>query len=330
MMTKVKVFVAGMCTALIAVLLLYSFSGQPERGGLHSMVPASPPPARERFHLAMPGAYRVLPDDAECASRVRRSSWEPRPDNYVPNHTMPNPDAVQRAFAARDRSGRKTYAPLWDSWLLPRVDGHFIGTTDEIIQWAACKWGLSDNMLRAMLVVESTWYQYEIYPSDRCVSNWGCGDLFHAEPRRARVIYCDTLADFGHDYQKDFGAGQCPKTFSIAGVMSWFSPSWGFVWAGSQNGTFPFARDSTAFAVDYLASQVRGCYEGWQYWLHKRPGDVWGCVGAWYAGNWRSPQADDYIAHVKSVVRSRVWLKPGFADIRPACSLLYGCPEGRQ
>ena len=51
---------------------------------------------------------------------------------------------------------------------------------------------------------------------------------------------------------------------------------------GNQNGTFPFNRDSTAFAVDYLAASLRGCIEGWEPWLGNtgtrpyRRDDVWG------------------------------------------------------
>jgi hypothetical protein len=37
------------------------------------------------------------------------------------------------------------------------VNGHFRGTTDEIIQWAAYKWGFPADTLRAVAVVESWW-----------------------------------------------------------------------------------------------------------------------------------------------------------------------------
>ena len=38
---------------------------------------------------------------------------------------------------------------------------------------------------------------------------------------------------------------------------------------------------------------------GTQY--HK--GDAWGCVGAWFAGQWRNPPALGYIAQVKEYLR---------------------------
>ena len=37
------------------------------------------------------------------------------------------------------------------------VTGHFTGTTDEIIQWAAIKWGFSSDLLRAVAATESWW-----------------------------------------------------------------------------------------------------------------------------------------------------------------------------
>jgi hypothetical protein len=137
------------------------------------------------------------------------------------------------------------------------------------------------------------------------------------------------LAQYGHNYQTDFGTAICPKTFSIAGVMSWQAPSWGQM-PGNQNGTFPFNRQSTAFALDYLASQLRGCYNGWEFWLSGSgayaPGDLWGCVGAWYAGDWHSTDADGYISRVKNELANFTWLQADWPTIKPSCSATYGCP----
>src|SRR6202043_896238 len=40
-----------------------------------------------------------------------------------------------------------------------QITGNFSGTTDEILQWVACKWGIDENMLRAMAISESNWHQ---------------------------------------------------------------------------------------------------------------------------------------------------------------------------
>ncbi len=260
---------------------------------------------------------------------MHRSSWEPRPDNVERNHTLVDPVAVHRSFAARPRSHLGQYDPRWDTWLLRRVDGQFAGTTDEIIQWVACKWGLPDNYLRAEADVESTWFQHEVYRIGRCVDRHGCGDWFSSEPYAARVSYCGGLAAVGgYDYQHDYGAGRCPKTFSIAGVMSWWNPAWGdYQWALNQSGTFPFTRDSTAMALDYLASQIRGCYQGWEWQLGRSyvAGDLWGCAGSWYSGSWHSAAADRYIQRVQADEGQRPWLAAGYRTERPSCSTAYGC-----
>jgi hypothetical protein len=223
------------------------------------------------------------------------------------------------------------YDARWDSWLLARVSGQHTGTTDENLQWAACKWGIADNLLRAIAVRESSWFQYEVYANGLCVEKRGCGDLV-ATASPATQEFCAGLAAAGHDYTADFGGGRCPKTFSIVGVMSWHDPRWGPM-DGNQNGTFPFNRDSTAFALDYLGSFLRGCQEGWATWLGARgaayrPGDIWGCVGAWYSGAWWSPEARRYVDLVRTAERDRPWLDPAWAEVRLPCPPGLGCPRG--
>jgi len=43
-----------------------------------------------------------------------------------------------------------------------KVTGNFSGTTDEILEWAACKWGWSQNFAKAEAVRESAWHQPEV------------------------------------------------------------------------------------------------------------------------------------------------------------------------
>jgi hypothetical protein len=287
-----------------------------------------PPPSGGYFDLQPVGTWSRLPGGAACAGLIHRSTWEPRRDNTKRNHIVPNPNAVHRAFAERPLAVGGGYDKRWDRWLLPRVDGQFTGTTDEIFQWGACKWGVPDNTLRAIADQESTWYQYETYPSGRCVKYYSCGDFFESSSA-ASVIFCDAIARYGYDYQRDFGSGLCPQTFSIVGIKSWQAPSWGRM-PDNQNGTFPFSRNSTAFAVDYIGSYLRGCYEGWEHWLSTEgnyaAGDIWGCVGSWYSGDWHDSGAESYLARVRSDLNRRPWLAPEWPSNHPGCSSQYGCP----
>ena len=322
---------------------------------------SSPPPAAGYFSLHPVGSWSSLPSDSQCAAAVTRSTWEPRPANQQQNNTMPASGAMAAAFSTRPRDQGGSYNSLWDTWLLPRVDGQFTGTTDEIFQWAACKWGLPDSLIRADAVVESTWFQYLHFTQDAsfgggggsCYWNRGCGDAF-SSPTTNSTTYCNGIATEGvlasqiHDYQKDpvtsVGgypytptSGLCPKTFSILGVMSWDDPAWEAPfppYAGNQNGTFPFTRDSTATAVDYWAAHLRGCYDGWESFLANTgtgtyaAGDLWGCVGDWYSGDWHSAAADSYIANVQTEENNLTWLTASFDDSTQQyqCDPTYGCP----
>jgi hypothetical protein len=300
--------------------------------------PTTPPDPAGYFDTAPQGSWSSLPTAATCANDIRHSTWEPRPTNAQENATMPDTAAVRASFQARPRSS--SYNANWDSWLLPRVDGQFTGSTDEIIQWAACKWGIDDNVLRAQAVRESTWYSNARFSDGACYWNYGCGDAFNSEPLSARTTYCNHIATFGHDYQADDDtqqgdypwtqpqAGMCPKTFSIIGIMAWDNPAWQApdpAWQGNQNGTFPFSAQSTAFAMDYEAAYLRGCMEGWVSWLGSN--DIWGCVGSWFSGDWHSPEADGYISRVQTELSNHTWLTSAFINHTLACDPAKGCPQ---
>ena len=91
-----------------------------------------------RFTTLPPGSS--LPTDAQCTAAVRRGGGEVRAGNATPNAT---------------RGRQKNLTPPDFS----RVTGDFTGTTDEILQWAACKWGIDEDMVRAQIAKESWWHQ---------------------------------------------------------------------------------------------------------------------------------------------------------------------------
>ncbi len=82
----------------------------------------------------------------EAAKRViRDSGFEPRPSNADENRTVPTKAQIAD-FRARS-----------DMPLAGYVDGRFKGTTDEILQWAAKKWGFQPDLFRAVARNESYW-----------------------------------------------------------------------------------------------------------------------------------------------------------------------------
>ena len=94
--------------------------------------------------VTRPHAKKPL-SDRRAAKLVHRSRFEPRPANHAATHAMPTA-AQLRAFRAQSEMPYARY-----------VTGHFTGTTDEVIQWAARKWGLKPDLLRAVGTVESWW-----------------------------------------------------------------------------------------------------------------------------------------------------------------------------
>jgi hypothetical protein len=93
----------------------------------------------------------TLPTGVWCSRHVRRSSWEPRPANFTPNHTT--------GYHLYYIDGANDTAQLKFG---RRVDGDFTGTTDEVIQWGACKWGFDEDLVRALAVTESWWHQSRV------------------------------------------------------------------------------------------------------------------------------------------------------------------------
>ena len=206
------------------------------------------------FATVPPGAG--LPQD--CAARVRAAA-ERRPGNDGANHTSGitgvNVDGASAGFMSR---------------LGSRVNGSFTGTTDEILQWGACKWGLDEDVQRARAVVESSWRQAQL--GDFTTSASACALIGKSAP--------------------------CYQSYGLLQVK-------GTV----HKGTYPIAQLSTPFNVDYALAWQRACFEGDFTWLGSNygAGDLWGCVGAWFSGHWYDAGAQEYINSVQTHLRDRTW-----------------------
>jgi len=189
--------------------------------------------------------------DAEAAARVNESGWEPRPNNARANRRRPSEDQLQD-FRERSEMVNRF-----------EVTGHYRGTTDEILQWAARKWGFDPDLFRAVATVESYWNMSAV----------GDGGL-------------------------SFGIFQMKKTYHCCP---------------------PLSSDYTAFNADYYGAILRAYFDGDQKWLNDvergaryDAGDIWGSVGSWYAGRWRTPEAMGYIHRVQQVLRDEPWRERWF------------------
>jgi hypothetical protein len=324
-------------------------------GSGNGNVSVLPPPTAGYFPLTSAGDFPVpagdfdtLPDDAAAASMVRRSIWEPRPENAVANAARPPADWVAPPPSPKTNPYPKK---VWD-----RVTGACPltnATTDELIQWCAAKWGLSDAVIRAQMVQETKWYQ-DLKWSDSMPVGVLADFALAARPNACPIgtpVFARGYGDYapggrnadgspmnthgspnilpGQEYNQSLGGtlidGQYsgnrvngPESFGLP-QCRWFantSPGpTGF-------GCYPYTELCTSVALDVYGATVRAQYEGWNSWQHggydtykANPGGnvgVWGSVGNWYSGGWNDKMSQPYVANVKAFLESQPWLQVGF------------------
>lgn len=210
------------------------------------------------FKTLPPGS--PLPTDEECATRVRRATWEPRPINQNANATN-----VYSTGYRLVGSELAQFGPGYED----KVTGNFTGTTDEIIQWAACKWGFDENTVRAQAAVESSW-------------------------RQTMLGTC-----LGGNVQTETGG--CHSVGLMQVKAANIPPA--------HPGTWPYAKISTSFNIDYTLAVRRACFEGKLSLpgVGYQAGDEWGCIGQWNTGAWHNPKSEQYISKVKQALANNAW-----------------------
>jgi hypothetical protein len=240
----------------LGLILALAVSLAPPAGGADAATPA---------YFGWSGTVR---SERWCAARIK-DRREIRPDNRPYNHAERQPRSA-------------TY---------PRVTGNFHGSTNEIIQWAACKWGFDENALRAQVAKESYWSQLSL--GDWTTDGRNCAP--------------------GHGIGRDGRPGECPESVGLMQVRT------------------PYFRDSilgslrsSAYNLDVALNVWRRCWAGQEKWLNNvehgrvyRAGDAWGCIGRWFSGRWYTPPSIEYIGAVKSYLRQRIWKTSSFISWRP-------------
>jgi autotransporter family porin len=240
---------------------------------------ASSTPKPAGYFSTLP-PHSALPDESECASEVLdQPSAEGIPQNAQFNETTPRA-AELSAFHQQ---------PLWNVEAqvsdFARVNGNFTGSTDEIIRWASCKWGLDENAMRAEAWSETFWIQDT--PADR----------------NTNPALCQTPGWNGWD------GAECWQSYGI------------FQSKVLDFNIWPETRDSTAFNADFRGAYMRACMNGDVLYLGSRPPNpgypaynagstdqqFWGCMGEWASGGWYDVGAIDYITSVNVAMKAAAW-----------------------
>ena len=170
-------------------------------------------------------------------------------------------------------------------------------STDDLIQWAAHKWGIPENWLRAQYVVESYWNHFNLGDQTTVSSNW-----YHLYPYHSRI----------------------PNTSDVYQSLGIAQVRW--IPDGSlEPGSEPLRWKSTAFNIDGQAAKVRFYYDNpsgarsaWNDPTYA-PCQKWPSIGGWYRPYpWGNPEQAGYIKKVRAYLDGREWVSPSFLDWSPS------------
>jgi autotransporter family porin len=215
-------------------------TGPPVNTTTTTEAPSTTVPSTDHFSTLPVGA--ALPSGAECADQVRDAP-EIRSENAAPNSNR----------GGRQYANNRTDWPQFD-----RVDGDFAGTTDEIIQWAACKWGIDEDIARAQLIKESYW---RMSANGDNGESWGLGQVrvpYHGSAFEFTQVNAMNSTAYNVDYTyaswracyegvytwlgSGYGAGDVWRCVGV-----WFSGQWS---AGSYDAYLNQSGDSVRWHYD--------------------------------------------------------------------------------
>ncbi len=272
---------------------------------LGTPAPTASPTGVPIAHFSTLGPNASLPSGSACATLVNSAPLpEVVPANAPFNSASQIPTPIWLApFYANpqpfkgDTQGVSDYA---------RVDGNYSGSTDMIIRWAACKYGIDEDVIRAQAQNESFgWLQAGA--GDKATTQASC-----VQPNFPLLQIWNTQVP-----QPGGNITFCPNCCY---------QSWGLV----QNKLFyeptawPIAMVSTAFGLDLNYAETRSCMNGNfstyfssaaqqpnTYATDIAAGNIgrilWGCIGKHLSGGWYDVSAQTYIAQVQAILAARNW-----------------------
>ena len=256
-------------------------------------------------NTAAPSTFTPLSDGAAAA--LVTPEPETRPDNAKPysvggvTYPATNDYVPTNAQLARFRSAKDSlHEPMLEfNPYLRDVDGRDglrDPSTDDLIQWAAHKWGIPENWLRAEFVLESYWNSFML------------GDL-------------TTVS--ASDYARYPPQSRVPGTLQAYQSLGITQVRWdpeGDYGAGTE----PLRWLSTAFNLDYQAAMVRFYYDNPEKsrttWgdASYRPCQQWNSIGGWFHPYpWANSGQAQYVSFVRSDLAKTVWKSSNFLAFTP-------------
>jgi hypothetical protein len=218
-----------------------------------------------------PDAYPL--SASYCAGAIVPDATERIPANASYNATR-GPASVAAA----------NYGPWTENAGQPQLErdieaatGQYTGTTDEILEWAACEEGWNENWARAEAYVESSWQQSEAADTaNGCAHSFGI--LQVRDSNSACPVDHDGWGGYPYTHESTAYAAEMQMSYLRAcydGVISYL---------------YPQGQTVASIAAAH----------GWTY-------VAWGCVGSWFSGAWYDSGAQQYIAQVQAALNNQSW-----------------------
>lgn len=253
-------------------------------------VTVSVPPAAQYFGLGASqtnvqadgwdGVYPL--SDSYCSGRVQKFA-ERVPANTTANNDVPpaGTNFSWGPWVSQDVAPGTGIAET--AYNFSKVDGNVPKgfTTDEILEWAACKWGMDQNIAKGEAIAESNWLQSNKGDLDSCGGYDSYGIL---QVRATNPSVCT------------------PGSVENSG------------WGG-----YPWTANSTAVDADAQMARLRAVYDGQSYMGAGGNGNpvltgststavgapIWNAVSTWQSGTDTGPDA--YTSQIQSCLASSCW-----------------------
>lgn len=236
-----------------------------------------------------PSTFSPL-SDASAASLVTHEP-ENRPSNVAANDYVPTSAQLQTFQSALDQYNQTPSQANAYMANVDGLDGLANPSTDDLIQWAAHKWGIPEDWLRAEYALESRWNQAAL--GDHITET---AAQYAENPIQARVY------------------GTTSDVFRSLGITQE-----GWIPGQLGAGTEPLRWDSTAFNIDYQAATVRFYYDnpqgGRTVWGDSSyvPCQQWNSIGGWYNPYpWNNSGQQNYVSTVQSYLSQQFWTSSDF------------------
>jgi autotransporter family porin len=236
-------------------------------------------------HFSTVPPHGTLPSESQCAAWVNaQPTSENMPANATANATTPTSEWLTAYYAHPDQDLANNGGALYEN----RVTGAFTGSTDMILRWAACKWGIDEDVVRAEAWEESSWRM-----------------SLHADGATGAECHSANVAVGAPNYWADPSPCQ-PSRGILQCRLTYFN-------------LYPYSDSSTALNADYRMARQRICMDGGIPWFASLettdwgkypPSDtdaaLYGCMNAWYSGSWVN-DSNNYVNNLKTILAAKSW-----------------------